>query len=448
MTTGPGAAFPATICRIPLAVFPPYTAPYTTSTHRAMAYARSITALLLLAWLTALACRSAAAPAGDVRTLENPAGPGARLPRLAKLPDGGLLMSWVEPADNGHVLKYALLQNGSWVRQGNVARGADWFINWSDFPSVAAVDASFWVAHWLVRRKDGRAYDYDIAVSVSRDAGATWSAPASPHRDGLAAEHGFAVVFPVQNDAGILWLDGRERAAGGQAGKSGRFALRYTRIHRDGRMGPEQVIDGNTCSCCWPAVAVTPAGPVAAWRSRTDREIRDHATARLQQGRWTRPVPLHREEWEIAGCPVNGPALAARGLRVAAAWYTAANDRPRIRTAFSLDGGQNFGQPVEVDANHPSGRIGIAWMDDRSAVVSWITTAPVTGKDALALRPLQADGSMGTVRYLALMEDGRDNGVPQLAAHEDGLVMAWAIPGRGIETLLIPADPAGPFARR
>lgn len=381
-----------------------------------------------------------------IQAIKNPAATGAQFPRLASLTGGGVLMSWVEPLAEGHVLKFGVLRDGQWVRQGEVARGDDWFINWSDFPSVAAIDKSFWVAHWLVKQKGGRTYDYDIATSISNDAGVTWSAPTPPHRDRSAAEHGFAVIFPNNGDAGIIWLDGRDLLARKdrfkRPQKSGNFALRYTRIHRDGRMDTEQVIDDNTCTCCWPAVAVTPAGPVAAWRGRTDAEIRDHRVARLRNGKWSAPMPLGDEGWEIDGCPVNGPVLAARGTQVVAAWFTAEGDHPRVRAAFSTDGGQSFGRPIEVDKANPSGRIGIAWHDDRTAVVSWITAADAVTKEAsLALRKLHTDGSSGPIRRMTEISGWRDTGVPQLVADGPGFIMAWTgeSPGHRIHTVAVPS---------
>jgi hypothetical protein len=414
-----------------------------------------ITAALIGLALATLSCGAAQPSTARIRVIENPAVAGAQFPRLASLPDGGILMSWVEPAGKDHILKYGLLRDGKWIRQGEVARGGDWFINWSDFPSVVAIDKSFWVAHWLVKQKGGRTYDYDIATSISNDSGITWSTPKLPHRDGSAAEHGFAVIFPVHGDAGIIWLDGRDRLAkknhGKHTEKSGNFALRYTRIHRDGGMDKEQVVDDNTCTCCWPAVAVTPSGPVAAWRGRTDDEIRDHRVARLHQGQWTKPVTLHKDGWEIAGCPVNGPVLAARGMQVVAVWFTAADDHPRIRAAFSTDGGQSFGQPIVVDKVNPFGRVGVAWSDDHTAVVSWITATDAgTRKSSLALRKLYTDGSSGPIRRLKEISGGRDTGVPQLAMYGAGFIMAWTeeTPGHGIETVFIPDSLVGPVPPR
>ena len=417
-------------------------------------YCLHIVATLIGLAMVVDACQARQLPVAKTQAIENPAAAGAQFPRLASLPNGGVLMSWVESLGGDHVLKYGVLRDGRWVREGEVARGDDWFLNWSDFPSVAAIDKSFWVAHWLVKQKDGRSYDYDIAISVSRDAGATWSAPKSPHRDGSAAAHGFAVIFPVDGQAGIIWLDGRARLEQKESGKrkekSGQFALRYTRIHRDGSLGNEQVIDDNTCTCCWPAVAVTPAGPVVAWRGRTNDEIRDNRVARLRDGAWTAPLPLREEGWEIAGCPVNGPALTARGMQIAAAWFTAAGDHQRVRAAFSTDGGQSFSEPIEVDQTNPSGRVGVAWSDDRTAIVSWITAPDAVSKKAsVAIRKVHADGSSGPIHRLKEISGGRDNGVPQLVAYGSGFMIAWTAeaPGHGLQTVFVPSDASGGMDR-
>jgi len=60
-------------------------------------------------------------------------------------------------------------------------------------------------------------------------------------------------------------------------------------------------------------------------------------------GAWANPVATGAEGWEIEGCPVNGPAIAAAGDRVAVAWFTAAGDTPRVRFASSTDGAASFG---------------------------------------------------------------------------------------------------------
>lgn len=388
-------------------------------------------------------------PAIRLEAMQSPAASGARLPRLSAMPGGGAIMSWVEPAGDQHVLKYAVLKNGRWQREGIVTQGGGWFVNWSDFPSVVAIDETFWLAHWLVKQPGGGTYDYDIALAISNDAGMSWRPIGSPHRDGKAAEHGFVSIFPDRGAAGIIWLDGRDYVslpaqAGHEAhhaGHAGNFALMYTRVLADGSMEPEQVVDGNTCTCCWTAVAAVPDGTLAAWRGRTDDEIRDNRVARMVDGVWAESQPLGGEGWKIAGCPVNGPALAARASNVLAAWFTAEGERPRVRAAISHDGGRVFSTPVDLDDQLPLGRIDAMWLDEERALVSWMTN-PDGKTSRLVARIIDRQGQAGEVSTLGSLSGGRDSGVPQMVSEGDHLYLAWTRPepAFGIELGRIPLD--------
>ena len=391
-------------------------------------------------------CQPEEPPLLSKQIIENPAAAGSRLPRLTSLPGGGMIMSWIEPSPKGHSLKFAIYQHDQWIRQGEVARGSNWFINWADFPSVVAIDQSFWLAHWLVKHPGGGTYHYNIETSFSKDAGRTWSMPQSPHHDESAAEHGFASIFRVGKDAGIIWLDGRQTdqsvPQSALAEVSNNYQLRYSRLRRNGSFDAEQILDHNTCTCCGTTVATTTAGPVAAWRSRTDQEIRDNYVARLRNGQWSVPQPLGAEGWEINGCPVNGPMLAGRGMDVAATWFTAEDDRPRVRAAFSRDGGQNFHQTIEVDEADPFGRVDVAWVNDSTAVLSWMTALnAATKKTHLALRTISVDGSIGSMQRVTAVSGGRDTGVPQMVADKTGVLLAWTgkTPKHGIHTVWVPS---------
>ena len=410
-----------------------------------MAYQSRRTLALVLLCFLCLSCSEQKFAAVDYVTVVMPTNVGARLPRLSALPENEVLASWIEPIPNGHVLKFSLYKKGKWQRTGEIARGENWFVNWADFPSVMPITKKFWLSHRLVKQSGGKAYDYDVVLAISNDAGLTWRDIGSPHRDGSAAEHGFAAIFSEGDTAGIIWLDGREyfekKDVAKHPNKSGNFSLRYTRVHSDGLMEAEQVIDNNTCTCCWPSAAVTSAGPVATWRGRTDAEIRDNNISLLRDGKWTTPAPLGAEGWNIDGCPVNGPAVPARGMQVLAAWFSAEGDRPRVRAAFSKDGGKSFSKPVEIDEASPLGRIGLIWRDDNTAVISWMTAADSAGKHvSLALRTISMDGKMSKVKRVAEISTGHDTGVPQLAATEHGVLLAWTgvAPNLGIKTIIVP----------
>ena len=63
--------------------------------------------------------------------------------------------------------------------------------------------------------------------------------------------------------------------------------------------------------------------------------------------------------WQIEGCPVNGPAIDTDGGRAVVAWFTAANNTPKVKVAFSGDDGVTFGKAFEIDKGTPSGRVDV-----------------------------------------------------------------------------------------
>jgi hypothetical protein len=47
------------------------------------------------------------------------------------------------------------------------------------------------------------------------------------------------------------------------------------------------------------------------------------------------PRLVHADNWTMPACPVNGPAVAARGNDVVVGWYTAAGDMAALKLARS-----------------------------------------------------------------------------------------------------------------
>ncbi|MEO1595832.1 MAG: sialidase family protein [Pseudomonadota bacterium] len=351
-----------------------------------------------------------------------PAAAGSGMPHLAPGADGSAVLSWLEPDGNGHRLRFATLADDDWREAATVARGENWFVNWADFPSVAPIAGDFWAAHWLVKRPGGT-YAYDVAVALSDDRGATWSPALTPHTDGTATEHGFVSLYPDGDAVGALWLDGREMMAESGHG-SGPMTLRSAQIDGDGALRQENVVDGKVCDCCQTDVAVGGAGLVAAYRDRSDDEIRDIYVARSIGGRWQPGSPVARDNWRIPGCPVNGPAIAAAGDRVAVAWFTGANDQARVKVAMSTDGGETFGAPVIIDDDAPVGRVDVVLLDDGSVVTSWM--APSEGSaGAVMARLVRSDGTLTDPKIVAGATLARRAGFPQMLRYKSGLLFAW-----------------------
>ena len=375
--------------------------------------------------------RATTTAASTPDSLDSPAARGSTTPNLSVADDGRVYMSWLEPADTSgrYALRFAVLHGTRWSAPRTIRAGNDFFVNWADFPSIRVLGGGRLAAHWLQRSGRG-SYAYGVRVSLSRDGGATWSAPIMPHRDSSQTEHGFVALWRERDVLGAVWLDGRKFKKDGHDGGN-EMMLVSTTVKASGALGAEVRIDERTCDCCQNAAAMTASGPIVAYRDRSAEEIRDIYVTRRVAGRWTPGVAVYADNWRIAACPVNGPSIAAAGRRVAVAWFTAANDTPRVKLAFSTNAGEQFTAPVIVDAGNPAGRVDVGLLPDGSAVVSWIER---TGGDAaeVRVRRIGADGTSGKVITIATSSAARASGFPRMAVTDGGatLIFAWTVPGR------------------
>src|SRR5690606_34451461 len=121
----------------------------------------------------------------------------------------------------------------------------------------------------------------------------------------------------------VSWLDGRNTSGGHHDHQGGEMTLRAAIVNPDGSLENEFLLDESVCDCCQTSSAMTSNGPVVVYRDRTETEMRDISIVRFDGENWTKPVTIHNDSWEIAGCPVNWPRVAAVENTVAVAWFTA-----------------------------------------------------------------------------------------------------------------------------
>lgn len=358
-----------------------------------------------------------------------PSPPGSAQPNLSLAPDGDLLLSWIERRkQGGHRLAFARQDAATgWSPTQTIAEGGDWFVNWADVPALQALpDGSLW-AHTLV--KNGSAtYAYDVRLQHSTDGGKTWSAATPVHDDGTPTEHGFASLWPQGGDRlGIAWLDGRHTGGGHDHGGhgGGAMTLRAATFGSGGRKRGEHEIDASTCDCCQTDTAVGADGLLLAYRDRAEGEVRDIAVARFDGTAWSNPAMVHADGWVMPACPVNGPAIAARGRQAWVAWYTGAGNVPSIRLAGSTDGGRRFG-PMRVIAQGPAqhGRVDLA-ADAGGVWVAWLEED--RGRQSLWLARYGHDLATEHFRLKAadITGRGRATGFPRLQLQGGSAWLAW-----------------------
>jgi hypothetical protein len=374
--------------------------------------------LVPIALTLSLGLMARAPHAADVRSftispLAYPAGAHSSAPQLTIEGDRAIL-SCIERSGKKAALKFAERTATGWTDARVVVSGEHLMVNSADVPSVRALPDGTLVAHWMEENgPDPEAYDLRIAWSTD---GTSWSAPVAPNRDKTISQHGFGSLFPLAGGGtGLVWLDGRATH-----GDEGDMQLRAAIFDKSHKPLSDTVIDSRVCECCPTSVALTADGPIAAFRNRSAGEIRDIYVTRLAAGRWTMPIPVHRDNFKIEGCPVNGPSIAARGRDVVVAWFTAPKDVNRSYLAFSHDGGRTFGAPVRADDVESLGRVVVALKKDGSAIVGWVESAGQTPQ--FSIRHVEVNGTRSPAVVVANQSGTR---YPRMALARDEVVLAW-----------------------
>lgn len=390
-------------------------------------------------------------PAITFQEIPTPAAPGSSGGSLVTAPDGSVWLSWLEPmaGDGSRLsLKFSTLapSAAAWTAPRVIATGANWFVNWADFPAITAGRNGHATAVWFVSNPvlpsesggsavhDHHGPGYHAVVSSTRDHGQTWSGPEPLTRESNSVEF---VSLATLADGRVLacWLDGRAKKAGRDVQQL------FARVL--GTDGADQPVDASVCDCCQTTLTAFPDGTaLLAYRGRSSDEVRDIRHARFRGRNWDEPRPLHADDWRIQGCPVNGPQLASDGGRVAAAWFTAADNDPRVLASFSPDAGARFLMPLRLDADKPAGRVDTILLRDGAMLVSWL------GVDgALWLRRITPEFTAAQSVRLGSPGASRATGVPRIALRRDyaggrtdaELVVVAGSDGdpRGLSTLLV-----------
>ena len=252
--------------------------------------------------------------------------------------------------------------------------------------------------------------------------------------DATKTEHGFVSLVNDRGQVRAFWLDGRDRTTGGQALRTAAVAAQPSASER---------LDERVCDCCHTSAAQTEDGPIVVYRDRSKNEVRDISIVRRAEKGWTAPRPVASDGWRIAGCPVNGPAVAARGKTVAVAWFTAARDEPKVEVAFSGDSGATFDRPIVVDSAGPLGRVGVE-LDGDEAIVLWAATE---GKaPSIRLRRVSPSGKLGPPSVVAPTSVARTSGFPHIRRAGLDLAIAWLEPSSPARSRRSPARSNGQVA--
>ncbi|HSE32280.1 MAG TPA: sialidase family protein [Pyrinomonadaceae bacterium] len=379
-----------------------------------------------------------------IRPADAPKSGDAREPELYTTQEGRIILSWVEKVgEKRYALRMATRDQTRWDESRTVAQGENWFVNWADFPSVIGLTDRSLAAHWLVKSSTST-YAYNVHIALSKDGGKTWTKPIVPHLDNTQTEHGFVSLLPLSNGrVGAIWLDGRNMKGMKDEHNEDKpspvsMTLRYATIDGNGRISEDVELDERVCECCQTSAALTGNGVIAVYRDRSQNETRDTYAVRHNGSGWTSPQPVYSDNWQINGCPVNGPSVAADDQHVAVAWYTGVGGTPHVKVAFSTDGGNSFGPPIQIDDGQTQGRVDVLLLPDRSALVCWLSGTPEGGE--IKVRRVQSNGSLGSPAVIASTDISRSSGFPRMARLGNEVFFAWTEFGKPSRIRMATAD--------
>ena len=380
--------------------------------------------LILLILVLLISCKSE--PVETITFITAPTEAMSSEPNLHKADDGTIYLSWIKTnEDKGSTLSFStLLQNNSWSEPKTIANGTGWFVNWADFPSITSFGKSGLVAHYLDKSTEDT-YAYNVKLILSNDSGNTWDSPFIPHTDNTNTEHGFVSKVATKDDNFLtVWLDGRQMAyAEKDSTITKEMTLRSAIINKEGTLINEYLLDSRVCDCCQTDTAMTNDGAIVVYRDRSDEEIRDIYYVRQINNEWTEPRPVFNDNWNIAGCPVNGAAISAKENTAAVVWFTMANNLPKVKVAFSKDNGETFSEPVHIGDIDPMGRVDIELLEDNSALVSWMDI--VEDNTVIQLQKVDSDGTLSELITLTESSKSRSSGFPRMVVKDDMAYLTW-----------------------
>ena len=350
--------------------------------------------------------------------------------------DGILYMTWMEKVNTQTKVMFSMKTANGWSEPTPVHIGHDLFVNWADFPSIAILSDKTIAVHWL--QKIGKSgFDYQINIALSSNNGKTWSNPKILHEDLSPVQHGFVSMTPSKEKLlTIIWLDGRTYGVnlGETKNETEAMQLRATTITSDGIIGKEVAIDKRTCSCCQTSITVTEKGTViAAYRDRSEVEIRDISIARLEQNIWQEPFNLYDDGWELSGCPVNGPAISSIDKLVAVAWFTGAKGISAVKIAFSDDDGKSFATPFIIENKDPIGRVDLEMLPDGDALVSWVEW--IDGNEIINICRASQEHGCKAQEQLVFNTSNSSLNFPELERVNEDIYLVWTQPDENGDNL-------------
>ena len=339
--------------------------------------------------------------------------------------NGSLALTWISSdKDTNASLNFRQFKNEQWTKSQTLAIGSDWFINWADFPTHA-ISGDRVLTSYLKKSASGT-YTYDVFLNLQTLSGEKIKEDFILNTDGFKAEHGFVSIVEGNNEGFfITWLDGRNTVEKELNGNHKPMTIRFAEITNAGDIVNEIELDSSVCDCCQTSITNTDKGPIVVYRDRSDKEIRDiYVTRNIDDG-WETPVPVYNDEWEIYGCPVNGPKVVSNSNNLAVSWFTVADGKPSVNLSFSESFGSSFSNPIKINDSTAIGRVDVAFLNDNEVLVSYLEVDDIG--TYLRLKKVSIDGKVSKPITISKIDSGRNTGVPQLEILDNEIFIVWTV---------------------
>ena len=334
-----------------------------------------------------------------------------------------LTLTWISSEeDQNAILFYSQYEDNKWTEPISIDSGSDWFVNWADFPAHA-INEDLLLTSYL-KKSDSGTYTYDVLLNLETLSGKKIKENFLLHTDGIKAEHGFVSMVPShKNGFYVTWLDGRNTVENSEEAHHKAMTIRFAEITSIGKIINETELDATTCDCCQTSIAMSPKGPIVVYRNRSKGEVRDIFITRYKDGLWEKPRSIHNDGWVINGCPVNGPKVVVNSLNTAVAWFTAAEGKPKVNVSFSNSDGGDFKPPIQLNDLNALGRVDVAFLNSSEVLVSYMELDD--HGTYLKIKKVSIDGKVSDAKTIAVIDEGRNSGVPQLEIIKGNVFLAW-----------------------
>ncbi|REK35441.1 MAG: hypothetical protein DWQ44_04185 [Bacteroidetes bacterium] len=189
----------------------------------------------------------------------------------------------------------------------------------------------------------------EIHYIVSKNEGNDWSPPHRVHQD--SSQHKawsfLDVTLLSDGEIEVCWLDTSLSGKG--------RSLKFARTDSEGNFTNEIIVDSLACECCRTAIYCDALGTIGiVYRDIINDSIRDISVSfSTDMGKsFSKPVCFSGDNWNINGCPHNGPDVTVNSNGIYSVWFTGAMEKGLYYAELDKKGGQTSKRKISDSGTH------------------------------------------------------------------------------------------------